>query len=432
MPTHPARARELLRKGRARVAQLTPFTIRIIDRRVEDSVVDGVYISIDPGSKHTGVATYREEETTDQPDASPNRVGLAAYQIEHRGDQIHKKMEQRKNYRRRRRGKNLRYRAPRFDNRKRREGWLPPSLQSRVDNTISIITRLSRILPIREIRFEATSFDTQLMVNPSVSGVEYQRGALHGYEVREYLLEKWGRQCAYCDATGVPLQVEHIHPRSRGGSDRVGNLTLACEPCNQRKGALSVEVFLAHDPRRLARIKRTMTAPLKHAAITQTTRNAVHRGLTVLAASIGATVSTGTGGRTKWQRSANGLSKTHTLDALCVGGDSLVPARVVRYPNTVLVIKAAGRGSYQRTKPDKYGFPRLYYPRTKRFFKVATGDHVRAIVPTGKFEGVWTGRIAVRSSGYFQVAGATVHHRLVTVLQRADGYGYTTQPEGTL
>ncbi|MEB3828486.1 HNH endonuclease, partial [Phormidium sp. CCY1219] len=68
-----------------------------------------------------------------------------------------------------------------------------------------------------------------------VSGVEYQQGELFGYEVREYLLEKWGRKCAYC-AENTPLEVEHIHPQSKGGSDRVSNLTLACHPCNQSKG----------------------------------------------------------------------------------------------------------------------------------------------------------------------------------------------------
>ena len=59
-------------------------------------------------------------------------------------------------------------------------------------------------------------FDTQLLQNAAIAGVEYQHGELVGYEVREYLLEKWGRVCAYCGAEGVPLEVEHIVPRIRG------------------------------------------------------------------------------------------------------------------------------------------------------------------------------------------------------------------------
>jgi 5-methylcytosine-specific restriction endonuclease McrA len=81
--------------------------------------------------------------------------------------------------------------------------------------------------------------------NPEISGAEYQQGQLQGYEVREYLLEKWGRKCAYCGAEYTPLQVEHIQPKARGGSNRISNLTLACQPCNQRKGAMPVEQFLA-------------------------------------------------------------------------------------------------------------------------------------------------------------------------------------------
>jgi 5-methylcytosine-specific restriction endonuclease McrA len=65
------------------------------------------------------------------------------------------------------------------------------------------------------------------MQDAEISGVSYQQGELAGYEVREYLLEKWQRRCAYCGKTDVPLEIEHIIPKSRGGSNRVSNLTLA-------------------------------------------------------------------------------------------------------------------------------------------------------------------------------------------------------------
>lgn len=84
---------------------------------------------------------------------------------------------------------------------------------------------------------------TQKMMNPEISGVLYQQGTLQGYEVREYLLEKWGRKCAYCDKTGVPLQIEHIFPKSRGGSNRVSNLTLGCGECNSDKGNQKIENY---------------------------------------------------------------------------------------------------------------------------------------------------------------------------------------------
>ncbi|HCF4344178.1 TPA: HNH endonuclease, partial [Pseudomonas aeruginosa] len=103
-----------------------------------------------------------------------------------------------------------------------------------------------------DLAVERVKFDMQAIQNPEISGVQYQQGELAGYEVREYLLEKWGRCCAYCDAENTPLEIEHIVPRSAGGSDRVPNLTLACRPCNQRKGNQPVEVFLKARPELLA------------------------------------------------------------------------------------------------------------------------------------------------------------------------------------
>lgn len=99
------------------------------------------------------------------------------------------------------------------------------------------VARLRRLCPITALSQELVKFDTQAMQHPEIAGMEYQQGELAGYEIREYLLEKWQRRCAYCQASKVPLQVEHILPKARGGSNRVSNLTLACEPCNQAKGA---------------------------------------------------------------------------------------------------------------------------------------------------------------------------------------------------
>ena len=143
--------------------------------------------------------------------------------------------------RRRRRSANLRYRAPRFLNRKNKgKGWLAPSLQHRIDTTLSWVARLRNVAPITHLAQELVRFDMQQLENPEIAGVEYQQGELVGYEVREYLLEKWRRQCAYCDASTVPLQIDHIHPKARGGSNRVSNLTLACAPCNLKIGRAHV------------------------------------------------------------------------------------------------------------------------------------------------------------------------------------------------
>ncbi|MFI6888622.1 RNA-guided endonuclease IscB [Streptosporangium canum] len=418
-PCHPARARRLLASGRAVVVRHTPFVIRLKDRAVEQSTVQGVAVGVDPGSKHTGIAVFTE--------TGAGRMGRFALQLDHRGSAIRDRLTARAALRRGRRSRNLRYRAPRFANRAKPQGWLAPSLRHRVDTTMSWVVRLTRWAPVRAVHVERVSFDTHaLSAGRPLEGVEYQQGTLAGYEVREYLLAKWGRRCAYCGIQNVPLNIDHIRPRSRGGSDRIGNLTLACIPCNQAKGATPVEEFLTGRPRGLARVLARAKAPLRDAAAVNATRWALWRAL----AATGLRVHPSSGGRTKWNRSRTGAAKSHTLDALHVGHLQAVTG----WPRTVLVVKATGRGGYARTRTDRYGLPRLRLPRTKSVHGYATGDLVRASVPSGKNAGVHTGRVAVRTSGSFNVRTRHalvqgIHHRHVRLLQRADGYGYTTHPE---
>ncbi|GGN90904.1 hypothetical protein GCM10010112_76730 [Actinoplanes lobatus] len=418
-PCTPARARKLLTAGRAVVHRHTPFVVRLKDRTVQDSEIQGVEVGVDPGSKATGVAAF-----TTQTGA---RTGLLAIEVRHRGGQIRDKLTARAALRRGRRSRNLRYRAPRFRNRARPKGWLAPSLQHRVDTTMSWIERLRRWAPVIQLHVERVAFDTQLLQNPTIQGAEYQAGELAGYEVREYLLEKWKRRCAYCGASGVPLNIDHIHPKARGGSDRIANLTLACVPCNQAKGSTPVEVFLTGRPVVLARILRQVKTPLRDAAAASSTRWALWRALT----GTGLQVAVATGGRTKWNRARTGAPKTHTLDALHVG----VLDTVTRWPGTTLVATSTGRGSYARTRSDRYGFPRLRLPRIKQVWGFATGDLVHAVVPSGVKRGTHTGRVAVRSTGSFNIRTKTglvqgIHHRHIRLLQRADGWAYTHQPEG--
>ncbi|MER6173748.1 RNA-guided endonuclease IscB [Streptosporangium sp. NPDC001681] len=418
-PCHPARARRLPAAGRAVVHRHTPFVIRLKDRDAATSTVEGVQVGIDPGSKHTGLAVFTDD--------GGSRSGKYAIQLDHRGRAIRDRLSARAALRRGRRSRNLRHRAPRFLNRTKPKGWLAPSLRHRVDTTLSWVARLTRWAPVRAVHVERVAFDTHaLSAGKPLQGVEYQQGTLAGYEVREYLLATWGRACAYCGASGVPLNLDHIHPRSRGGSDRISNLTLACIRCNQAKNATLVEVFCKGRPALLARILKQAKAPLRDAAAVNATRWALWRALDAT----GLSVHTASGGRTKWNRSRTGAAKSHTLDALHVGHLE----NVTTWPSTVLVVKATGRGTYARTRTDRYGFPRLRLPRTKQVKGLATGDLVRAVVPSGKKTGVHLGRVAVRSTGSFNITTrhGTVQgigHRHIRLLQRADGYGYTTHPE---
>ena len=416
MPCSNARARILIRKGRAKVYRLFPFTIQLIDRTSGD--VQPVAIKFDPGANTTGVALVREHA-----DRTKQTV-LHLSEITHRGQAVRKHMTQRAMFRRRRRTTNLRYRAPRFDNRTRREGWLPPSLRSRVDNVASWLNRYRKLAPITSIQVESVRFDTQALENPDIEGLEYQRGTLFGAELWEYLLEKWERKCAYCEEEGIPLEVEHIVPKTGGGSKRVSNLTLACRKCNQRKGSQPVHVFLADDPSRLSHILSHTKKPLSSAAAVNVTRTVINR----IVYATGLEVQCSSGGRTKFNRTQLGVPKTHALDAACVGELSQLEGWNV----PILSVKATGRGSYQRTRLDSFGFPRGYLTRQKAVKGFQTGDFVRATIPRGKFKGTHQGRVAVRERGSFVIQTSTgnveTNWKHCKRLMRNDGYTYKIKP----
>jgi 5-methylcytosine-specific restriction endonuclease McrA len=334
LPCRPARARLLLTQKRAAVYRRYPFTI-ILRASKPDATGATLRVKIDPGSKTTGLAVVSD---------SDGEVVWAA-ELEHRGQQVHGALLARRAIRRSRRQRHTRYRPPRFANRRRREGWLPPSLESRLANILTRVDRLQRLCPIGAISQELVRFDTQLLENAEISGVEYQQGELAGYEVREYLLEKWGRRCAYCGQSNVPLEIGHIVPRTRGGSNRVSNLTIACHGCNDAKGERTAAEW------GYPQVQAPAKTPLRDAATVNTTRWALNQRLV----QTGLPVETGTGGRTKWNRTRRGLPKTHWLDAACVGDST--PPRLQVKGLVPLAITAMGRHSRQMCRPNAFGFP---------------------------------------------------------------------------
>lgn len=371
-PCKPSRARKLLNSGKAAVLRRHPFTI-ILNKQVDDNP-DTCHLKLDPGSKTTGIALLKG-----------NKVVWAA-ELSHRSEQIRTKMEARRAARRNRRYRKVRYRKPRFLNRRRPSGWLPPSLKHRVQTTMSWVQRLTRFCAVGGITQELAKFDTQRLQNPEIVGVEYQQGELAGYELREYLLEKWGRQCAYCQSEGVPLQIEHIFPKSRGGSDRASNLTLACDACNKAKGNQDIHDFLADRPALLERIKVQAKAPLKDAAAINATRWALFRQLKAT----GLTVTVGTGGQTKFNRSRLGLSKAHWIDAAAAG-----PVEALTFATAQpLLVQSQGQPTRFKTLIDKHGFPRAYRTAPEVWNGIKAGDWVKATVPNGKSQGTWVGCVA--------------------------------------
>jgi hypothetical protein len=282
------------------------------------------------------------------------------------------------------------------------------------------VRKFIKFAPIGSIASELVKFDLQQMESPEISGIEYSQGTLFGYEVREYLLEKWDRKCAYCSAENVPLQIEHIHPKAKGGSNRISNLAIACESCNLKKGIQSITDFLTKKPEVLKKVAAQAKRPLKDAAVVNSTRWALLNALKTT----GLPVTTGSGGRTKFNRTKLNLPKTHWLDAACVGQAENLKVLT----NKPLLVKATGHGNRQMCRTNKYGFPSCHRTRCKFVKGFQTGDIVKAVVTAGKKIGEYVGRIAVRSNGSFNISTSVltdnIGYKYCEIIHRKDGYNY--------
>lgn len=330
-------------------------------------------------------------------------------------------------------------------NSNRPKGWLPPSVRSVGDNVINWVRRLGRLLNITSCSFEAVRFDTQLLDNPDIENTEYQQGTLFGYELREYLLDRYGHQCQYCGGVSGDniLEWEHIHPKSRGGSDSIKNATLACHTCNQDKGNLSLDEWAtiergAKGPAarkklaeaRLKGIDRVKAnKPLKvsnrYCAWANSSRQYIEAGLFEQFGE----VECASGGRTKFNRIQLGLPKDHHYDALCVGA---VPDGGYRdlTGGRCLYAKATGRGTRFRGKINSCGIIILKLQKApKRIKGFQNGDIVAADVSKGKYTGHHVGRVMTRQSGNFDIRTmdgdlATANFKYCRILQYNNGNQY--------
>ena len=430
MPTRPARARRLLSSGRAAVYRRHPFTI-ILKEALDAPKIQPIELKLDPGSKTTGLALVGHFERDSEV--------LWAANLSHRGQAVKANLDSRRSLRRGRRTRKTRYRAPRFRNRTRPAGWLPPSLLSRVANVKTWARRLLSSTPLLSIAVETVRFDTQLLQNPDIDGVEYQQGTLFGTELREYLLYRHHHTCAYCVGLSKDpiLEREHVVPTSKGGTNRVSNQVIACQSCNQAKGGQWPKEWLAElqqsksklnqtRARNLEKILEGVRPTLKDAAAVNAPRYRIGDDLKAL----GLPTTFWSGGQTKLNRSTQGYPKDHWIDAACVGesgSDVLIPERM-----EPLQILAQGRGSRQMCRMDRFGFPRTKPKRKKRVQGFQTGDLVRLDQPSGKYAGIHFGVVAVRERGDFDIKTfiqgqkqkITARCARFTLLQRSDGYAY--------
>lgn len=434
-PVHPAAARKMLKAGEAAVWRRVPFTII---RKDTQSDSNPCRLKIDPGSKVTGLAIVDQS----------NRVVWCG-ELHHKGFQIKKALEKRRILRRARRSRKTRYRknkvamymGKRRDGKQRRQpmpkhrrkGWLPPSLMSRVDNIETWMNRLCRYVWIDGVSVENVKFDTQKMENAEILGVEYQQGTLQGYTVREYILEKFNRKCIYCGKKNVPLEVEHIVPKSRGGSNRIDNLALSCVECNREKGNRTAVEFGHPNVQK-------KVVNMRDVAAVNATRWRVYE---MLLGYWGDRLEVGSGARTKFNRRRGGYSKEHWIDAACVGksGDGVVLDEGM----SPLMIKAVGwRGSgsglvgRQMVNTDKYGFPKGRAKGSRSRGGVTSGDLVMIWKHEWSNIGPYIGHAGLSNNSISipnAYEGKAVQKSIIKtkdyrILHKSDGYKYSWLAKG--
>ena len=291
MPCSPAKARVLLKQGKAKVVQRTPFTIQLLYG--SSGYKQSVTLGMDSGYVHIGLSAVTEKKE------------VYSAEIELRTD-IVKLLSERKEYRRARRHRKTRYRKPRFLNRKKSEGWLAPSIQHKLDSHIKAIEQVKKILPVTAINIEVAAFDIQKIKNPDISGKEYQNGEQKGFwNVREYVLYRDNHTCQICKGKSKDpvLQVHHIVSRQTGG-DRPDNLITLCQTCHQKLHTGKLKVKL--------KVNRGFRA--------ETFMSMVRWKLVNRLREMGNAASVTYGYLTKQKRIELRLSKSHINDAFVIAG----------------------------------------------------------------------------------------------------------------
>ena len=292
MPCSPAKARRLLKEGKAKVVKRTPFTIQLLYG--SSGYKQEVTLGIDAGSKTVGLSA-----TTDKKELFSGELML-------RND-IVRLIADKKMYRAARRQRKSRYRKARFNNRKIDKGWLAPSIQHKIQTHLTIVDRLHKILPITNIIVETASFDIQKIKNPDIQGVNYQQGEQLGFwNVREYVLFRDGHKCkGKKDCKNKILNVHHIESRKTGGN-APNNLITLCEECHKDY----------HSGKLKFNLKRGSS--FKDATFMGVMRWAFYDKLKELYPNVKMTY----GYITKNTRIKNNLPKGHRVDALCITGNS--------------------------------------------------------------------------------------------------------------
>ena len=427
-PCSPRRARILVQQSKAHGRHRNGVYYLTLHHTIPQESIQSSSLMIDPGKSFTGLAIVRDDEQC-------NRTILFCATLQHRND-VRKRLTQRASFRRTRRGR-LRFRKPRFSNRRRAPGWLPPSLRSRLDNTLTWIDRLTGLIAISEIHVETAQFDAQRLRNPEVHGIEYQQGPLYQTTLRAFVIHRDNSTCRYCGKKAKPVELDHVIPRSLSGPNTPWNLVVSCHKCNQRKGNKSLAEFLKRRPQRLADIEAQLQKPLASAAH----MNVIIPALLNRLRQQGVPVTEHDAAQTAANRQTLNVEKDHHIDAAVLGE----PTTLRSVPSHILSIKAIGRGQRKRIMPDKSGTPRSqdwpnycrlspaerrkvptpgHKNRRKRIDGIGTGDLVQIQHASGTVRGhatLYRNRVSIGTK-----PARTAYISAATLLARHHGYATTT------
>ena len=333
MPTnHHGKVKHLLREGKARVVRREPFTIQLLYDSKE--YTQPVTLGVDAGTGHVGLS------------ATTEKTELFAAEVTIRRD-IQELLATRREARRTRRFRKTRYRAPRFDNRRRPDGWLAPSVEQAVQSHLALIRKVHAILPVTKTVIEVAQFDTQLLKNPDIAGTEYQEGEQIGFwNTREYVLFRDGHTCQHCHGKSKDkiLNVHHIESRLTGG-DAPNNLITLCETCHKAY----------HQGKIHLKVRRG--ASLRDAALMNVMRWTVYNRTKEEFGNVRMTY----GYITKNTRIRHGLEKSHATDARCISGhplakpcETLWQMRQIRRHNRQLYKANTLKGGVRRKNQASY------------------------------------------------------------------------------
>ena len=293
MPCQPRKARVLLKAGKAKVVKMVPFTLQLLYG--SSGYKQEVSVGIDAGRKHIGVSATTEQAVLFEAEVQP-RTDIAEL------------LATRRQFRRARRSRKTRYRASRFLNRKKPDGWLAPSVQHTIDGHLKTIRLVHKILPVSRTTIEVAQFDVQKIKNPEIGGAEYQQGPQQGFwNVREYVLFRDGHCCHWCQGASKDkiLNVHHIESRKTGG-DSPDNLLTLCEACHDL-------IHRTHQEHKLQRSGKSF----RDATLMGIMRWHIFEQAKALFQNVHLTY----GYLTKQIRIENALVKSHVIDARCISGN---------------------------------------------------------------------------------------------------------------